>query len=337
MADSIKSVRWESDQRQDGSYTYAYWHLIFSVNSSTLCKRHNLEFRAAVKFLSEEESLSKEFTVIKVQLKNVQLYSNVLSCTLPDPCLFRSCRIFNSFGVIVVRLACWCNQKGNEFFCGAHRWPFTVIVLALIFGFQRYQQERTKNNVNAQDQDFSPAGIFLAFIMATQREILALTLTFSDWRWCQTGFSIGTKIQTYYEFVQSLCHGSQVCSIWAATRENLSSGIWEQHRRRPACASAQSDQRLCYLLFAKNHISTCCKRNFNFLPSLCSWADWFVSRFVGYPEDRLCRDEAHMYLVNSSIVIKKFAFPFFVQNGKNQLLHQVCKWTLIDRTSNRFI
>ena len=33
-------------------------------------------------------------------------------------------------------------------------------------------------------------------------------------------------------------------------RENLSSGVCEQHRRRPACASAQSDQRLCNLRFA---------------------------------------------------------------------------------------
>ena len=32
--------------------------------------------------------------------------------------------------------------------------------------------------------------------------------------------------------------------IWASTRETLSSGVCEQHRRRPACASLQSDQRL---------------------------------------------------------------------------------------------
>ena len=28
-------------------------------------------------------------------------------------------------------------------------------------------------------------------------------------------------------------------------------GVCEQHRRRPACASAQSDQRLCYTPFFK--------------------------------------------------------------------------------------
>ena len=39
---------------------------------------------------------------------------------------------------------------------------------------------------------------------------------------------------------------SQVSIVWASSRENLSSGVCEQQRRRPACASAQSDQRLCY-------------------------------------------------------------------------------------------
>ena len=41
---------------------------------------------------------------------------------------------------------------------------------------------------------------------------------------------------------------------WASSRENLSSEVWEQQRRRPACASAQSDQRICYSLFKKHHI-----------------------------------------------------------------------------------
>ena len=33
---------------------------------------------------------------------------------------------------------------------------------------------------------------------------------------------------------------------------------------------------------------------FNFLASLCSWADWFESGFVRKPEDRFSHDEAHM-------------------------------------------
>ena len=45
-----------------------------------------------------------------------------------------------------------------------------------------------------------------------------------------------------------------VGDIWASTRENLSSGVCEQQRHRPACASAQSDQRLCYSLIGKYHI-----------------------------------------------------------------------------------
>ena len=36
-----------------------------------------------------------------------------------------------------------------------------------------------------------------------------------------------------------------------STRENPSSGVCEQHRRRPACALAQSDQLFCYSLFWK--------------------------------------------------------------------------------------
>ena len=36
--------------------------------------------------------------------------------------------------------------------------------------------------------------------------------------------------------------------------ENLSLGLYEQHRCRPACASAQSDQHLFHSLFGKYHI-----------------------------------------------------------------------------------
>ena len=85
-----------------------------------------------------------------------------------------------------------------------------------------------------------------------------------------------------------------MCNIWASTRENLSSGVCEQHRRRPACASAQSDQRLCYSLFGKYHMFTYYRWNFNILASLCSWGDWFETRFVGNPENRFCRVEAHI-------------------------------------------
>ena len=40
--------------------------------------------------------------------------------------------------------------------------------------------------------------------------------------------------------------------IWASA----SSVVCEQQKRRPACASAQSDQRLCHSLIVKYHIQT---------------------------------------------------------------------------------
>ena len=48
-------------------------------------------------------------------------------------------------------------------------------------------------------------------------------------------------------------------------QENLFSGVCEQQRRRPACASAQSDQCLCCLVRGKYHIKTYSKRNFTIL------------------------------------------------------------------------
>ena len=47
------------------------------------------------------------------------------------------------------------------------------------------------------------------------------------------------------------------------------------------CAPAQSDHHLCYSLIGKNYMSTCYRWNFNILASLCSWGDWFETRFIG--------------------------------------------------------
>ena len=59
------------------------------------------------------------------------------------------------------------------------------------------------------------------------------------------------------------------------TRSDMAStrpvfGVCEQHRRRPACASAQSDQCLCYSHFEKYHNYTCFEQIFNYLASHCS-------------------------------------------------------------------
>ena len=91
---------------------------------------------------------------------------------------------------------------------------------------------------------------------------------------------------------------------WASTRGNLCSGggggggggwVCEQRRRRPACASAQTDQRLCYSLILKYH---------NFYSRLAtSEISIFLLVSVAEetgsslalsqtPEDRFSRDEA---------------------------------------------
>ena len=66
---------------------------------------------------------------------------------------------------------------------------------------------------------------------------------------CKNGASCAINIITAFQDL--LCWPvKQVRQIkittikWALTRENLSSGVCEQHRRRPSYASAQSDQRL---------------------------------------------------------------------------------------------
>ena len=43
--------------------------------------------------------------------------------------------------------------------------------------------------------------------------------------------------------------GNIEVTIWALSRENLSSEVCKQQRHRPACASAQSDQLLCWGFF----------------------------------------------------------------------------------------
>ena len=77
--------------------------------------------------------------------------------------------------------------------------------------------------------------------------------------------------------------------IWASSRENLSSGDGKQHRRRPACTSAPSDQRFCYSLFRKDHLLTCYRRNFNFIASLC-----LLRRLVS---DSLCQKPGRQILL----------------------------------------
>ena len=105
-------------------------------------------------------------------------------------------------------------------------------------------------------------------------------------------------------------------------------GVCKQQRCRPAYASAQSDQHLCYSLIGKYHIETCIKQIFNFLSSFSSWGNWFESRFVRNSEDRVCRLEAQIisvfphklivYLPSLSISVK--LTDLFLQIGENIIL-----------------
>ena len=61
----------------------------------------------------------------------------------------------------------------------------------------------------------------------------------------------------------------------------------EQQRRRPACASAQSDQRLSYSLYGKYNSHPCSMENFHILSSLCSRAGWFEPYLVRNFEDMI--------------------------------------------------
>ena len=74
----------------------------------------------------------------------------------------------------------------------------------------------------------------------------------------------------------------------------MSHVICEQQRRRSACASAQSDQRLCCSLPTFYNTSSFYIRNFKPLSSFCGSTGRFESTLVGNPEDRFSRDEAHI-------------------------------------------
>ena len=77
-------------------------------------------------------------------------------------------------------------------------------------------------------------------------------------------FGPGVHLCPYFMYVSSECSGETVhlhrlarafsAHIWALAQENLSSGVCEQQRCRPACTSPQTDQRHCYSLFGKYHI-----------------------------------------------------------------------------------
>ena len=73
-------------------------------------------------------------------------------------------------------------------------------------------------------------------------------------------------------------------------------GVCKQQRRRPACASPQSDQHLCYWLNLKYHIKTF-KSEISIF-NLVSVAEETGLNFAltENPKTGFCRDEAHIVL-----------------------------------------
>ena len=69
--------------------------------------------------------------------------------------------------------------------------------------------------------------------------------------------------------------------------------ICEQQRRRSACESAQSDQRLCFRCLDSIISKLSKSKNFKPIASLCSWASRFESYLVANSKDRFSRDEAN--------------------------------------------
>ena len=96
-----------------------------------------------------------------------------------------------------------------------------------------------------------------------------------------------TKVQI------SLCIHNEAKLFGPVTR-NPVIALCKQQRRRSACASAQSDQRLCCSLPGQYNTSSFYIRNFKPLPSFCDCADRFESTLVANPEDRFSCNEAQI-------------------------------------------
>ena len=157
-----------------------------------------------------------------------------------------------------------------DFFHGAAQ--FYQVCICTHFGMQSGEQyDEPKKVVSGQTDEAYPELFSLAampkqptvkkpgqlsdvmikqFLRISLSLSLSLSLSANSYR----SFCFG-----FYTLDLSVCEGdgSSFHYNWASNREKLSSGVCEQHRCRPACAYAQSDQRLCYSLLGKYHMKTC--------------------------------------------------------------------------------
>ena len=92
-------------------------------------------------------------------------------------------------------------------------------------------------------------------------------------------------------FRQNFCH----CFIFEPHHEKTCLCHMRTTRRRSACASAQSDQRLCCSLPGWHNTSTCYLQNFKTLVSFCGCAGRFEFYLVKNPKNR-SHGEAHFAL-----------------------------------------
>ena len=104
--------------------------------------------------------------------------------------------------------------------------------------------------------------------------------------------------------------------IWASTRETLSSGVCEQHRRRPSCATAQSDQRL-FIRFLERIICKLAAGEISIFKLVS------IAEETGLKHSSFSHNEAHMIpnnLVFSEKIPKKkdnaSGFSSFLRHGK---------------------
>ena len=74
---------------------------------------------------------------------------------------------------------------------------------------------------------------------------------------------------------------------------NLSSGVWEQQKHRPACASAQSGQHFYYSLFG-SIISRLAMSEISILYIVSVAEQAGLNLTVGNPEDRFSHVAAHI-------------------------------------------
>ena len=95
--------------------------------------------------------------------------------------------------------------------------------------------------------------------------------------------------------------------IWASTRETLSSGVCKQHRRRTACASAQSDQCL-FIRF----LESICKLAAGEIPfyklvSIAEETGLKHSLSTPPPKKSFSHNEAHM--IPNNLVFSEKKYP----------------------------